>query len=306
MIDCEYVLRQTNSVYAAYADQKENIESFNENAYMQSAVYADVRFALRACIFDLQKAMAFGDEKLAAELERKRAELSEELETLKKSLDADVREYVPHCAVCKDTGIVDGKRCKCYYRTMNDVAYSYFSLRTPLLHKFSDNTLTDETTLKLIEKLKKYCEGFGDESKSLMFLGKRGTGKTFLAEAIAHQLNESGKNALVLNAFQLNDIFLKLMRAADRDYMITKQILTTVDYLVIDDLGAAPVLKKVTAENILMIISERQTLGKPFMITTNLGLDEIDLKFGERVFSRMCGKSTVKIPFNGEDLRISD
>ena len=94
------------------------------------------------------------------------------------------------------------------------------------------------------------------------------------------------------------------MYAKSADYLVAKEILTTSDFLVIDDLGAARTFNNVTAENLLMIVSERLTLKKPFIVTTNLELDEIGARYGERVFSRMCGKSTVKIRFDNADMRL--
>ena len=119
-------------------------------------------------------------------------------------------------------------------------------------------------------------------------------------------VNENKKNALFLNAFALNDVLLKLTFSKGREYSDISRILTTCDLLTVDDLGSAPVLKNVTAEGLLSVITQRQEAGKPYIVTTNLTLGEISEKFGERVFSRMCGKSSVKITFTGNDLRISD
>ena len=306
MISSEYLLNKVNSIYSSYAAEKEDTESAAEQTLMKNAGYADLKYRLKACVFDLQKAKAFDDDKKVKALETTEKDLTEKIAALKKFLAVKESVYVPHCKTCNDTGYVDKKRCVCYYRTLNDAAYGYLGITSPKTHTFFDNTLSDEKTEKRVEKFKNYCDNFSDDSKNLMFLGGRGTGKTFFAECIADRLNKSGKNALLINAFALNDVFLKLAYANGIEQLTIKNVLTTCDLLIVDDLGAAPILKKITAEGLLMVISERLSSLKPFVVTTNLNLDEIGEKFGERVFSRMCGKTTVKIPFDGKDLRLFD
>jgi len=306
MIENDYIIQATNSVFAEKQFKIATVEQANEDAFMSDAQFSDVKYQLKSCIFDLQKAKAFDDEKSVARLEEKRDELVDRLNAIKKELKVSLLTYQPTCSVCGDSGFIDGKRCGCYYKTMNTIAYRHLGIKEPRLHSFCDNTLSDEITTKRIEKFTSYADKLSPTSKNLLFFGERGTGKTFFAECIADRVNGSGKNALFINAFQLNDIFLSMTGSPIKDAMTVKQILIGCDLLVIDDLGAATVLKKITAENLLMIISERVALTKPFIVTTNLTLGEINEKFDERIFSRMCGKTTVKIRFEGKDLRLSD
>ncbi len=304
MINCDYLIEQANIVYAGYARQKENALYDKEKFYLENENYADVKYKLKACIFDLQKAKFTSSSNVGA-LEKEREALTAELKRIENSLPRFENEYSPRCKVCNDEGFANGKRCKCFYEKLNELAYETLGVYPHELHTFNDNAYNDAKTLKFVEKFKKYCSGFHIGSKDLMLLGLRGTGKTFFAEAIAYEINKSGKNALIINAFEFNEIFVKTMRANPREQLVTKDILVGCDLLVIDDLGAAPVLNKITAENLLMILSERQLRKKPFIITTNLSLDEIGERFGERVFSRACAKSTVKFLFEGRDLRLA-
>ena len=73
--------------------------------------------------------------------------------------------------------------------------------------------------------------------------------------------------------------------------------------MVIDDLGAERVLNNVTAQNLYTIISERQERKKPYMITTNLSLEEIGERYGDRLFSRLSSKFNVPLELKGKDLR---
>ena len=304
MIDCEYLSEQLKIIYNGYKSKKAYIEEQNENAKLGFPSYLEAKYAYKSCVFDYRKALAFNDDEQAKKLKNKQNELKAKLESIEKSLPVKLAKYEPHCKKCNDEAYIDGKLCHCYFTKLNELAYEYIVTPAPKLNDFSQNTLTDEKTLKLIDALKKYCNDFGDNSKSLLFFGKRGTGKTFLASCVAEKLSDNGKNAVFINAFQFNDILIRFLNASAQEKLNLKNILTTCDLLVIDDLGAAPVLNKLTAENLLMIISERQTLSKPFIITSNLTAEEIANLFGERVFSRLMAKTTAKIAFDGKDLRI--
>ena len=72
----------------------------------------------------------------------------------------------------------------------------------------------------------------------------------------------------------------------------------------IDDLGTEPVLKNVTLEYLYLILNERLTSNKATVITTNLDLNGIINRYGERIYSRITNKSnTFVCRFTGADLR---
>ncbi|MBO4573547.1 MAG: ATP-binding protein [Clostridia bacterium] len=304
MINCEYLNEQAALIYGEYERIKESSALDEEDFLLQNESYSDLKYKLRSCVFDLKKAAFFNEKDKIEELEKERVKLTGELEKLKKTIPKFSGGYVPKCPVCNDTGFVDGFRCNCYMKTLNSLAYKMLGVRERRLYRFSDNAFGDVKTLKYVNKFSDYCKNFYSGSKNLLLLGPRGTGKTFLAECVASALNESGKNALFINAFEFNDVFIRTKGLSFKDQLVIKEILTGCDLLVIDDLGAAAVLNKITAENLLMIISERRAAEKPFIVTTNLDLDEIADRFGERVFSRLCARSTAKINFDGKDLRL--
>ena len=172
-------------------------------------------------------------------------------------------------------------------------------------HRFSDDEFSERQGFSPIySKMKNFVDKVGETDKSVLLFGQKGTGKTFLAECVTNAVTDRKLTALMISAFDLNNVFIKLMRATPQERLISDEILSTCDLLVIDDLGAEPVLNKITAENFTAVISHRSALKKPFLITTNLNVDEISLRYGERLFSRLYGKNVIKIPMDGEDLRI--
>ena len=304
MIDCQYVSAAVRDFYADCERKKQALEDYEESVFMQSEDYSNAKYAYKKCVFDLEKARFLGDEKKVAELTEQKKVLLENFNRVRASMKRVDLKYAPHCPICFDTGYHDGKRCSCYVKNVSRVAYEFMQVPPPKLVDFTDNLLKDERSAKLFAQMQNYCSKFSDHSKNLLLLGERGTGKTFIAKAICKRLEDLGKNAIFLNAFSFNDLFIRFFSATETEKLWLSEILSTCDLLVIDDLGAAPIINNVTVERLLMIISQRAELKKPYIITTNLALDEIGEKFGERAFSRINSKDTVKIPFSGKDMRV--
>ena len=107
---------------------------------------------------------------------------------------------------------------------------------------------------------------------------------------------------LAPTAFNLNSLFLKYhtTNVKERDYILTNLIET--DVLLIDDLGTEPIIKNVSIEYLTLLLTERQ--NKHTIIATNLTDEEIQNKYGDRVFSRLTNKNMSKLLYlDGDDLR---
>ena len=78
------------------------------------------------------------------------------------------------------------------------------------------------------------------------------------------------------------------------------------DCLLIDDLGTEPIKRNITLEYLYLILNERLNSNKKTIITTNLNLEEILSRYGERIFSRIANKKTSKcFQMQGNDLRLN-
>ena len=67
-----------------------------------------------------------------------------------------------------------------------------------------------------------------------------------------------------------------------------------------------PMMQNITIEQLFSVISERQNLGKPVVISTNLDLNEMKRRYTERIASRMNDPKTSRvIPLAGRDLRLA-
>lgn len=232
----------------------------------------------------------------------------------KYGFDQNDFEYHPICPLCNDTGVVKGKMCKCIKdeyianlkKECNVDSLAKFSFDDCDLDKVKDEA-QKANLATLYAAMKKYVAKFPKSDCSTIVLsGSVGTGKTCLASAISRAVVEKGYAAKIMSAYEFNALMLKIHTSpiAERNALIHDVI--TADLLLIDDLGTEPMLKNVTVEYLLLVIEERQTIGRATLVTTNLDTDGILLRYGERIYSRLSHKQRSKIiEMNGKDLRIN-
>ncbi|MGN1099637.1 MAG: ATP-binding protein [Christensenellales bacterium] len=217
------------------------------------------------------------------------------------------------CKICKDTGIVNGKVCSCVKQALLGNLKSKNITSSLMNFTFSDcnPTLLSETRqAKALSALyKKFAEigdKFPDTKKlNIVLSGEMGVGKTCLLSALANSIRNRGFSVLWLTSFELNNIFLTYHTAMLNDRVGILEGVLNSDLLVIDDLGTEPLLRNVTLEYLLVVLTERASKKLHTYISTNLTDDQILDRYGERIFSRMFDKnSTFYRRITGDDLRI--
>jgi len=154
---------------------------------------------------------------------------------------------------------------------------------------------------------KNYVDNFAQMKKDnigLLFHGNVGSGKTYLACAIANALIE--KELLQVRMHNLSQIINQLQHSgfnSDRNGLISS--LGNIPLLILDDLG----IERDTSyarEQVYNIINERYLKGRPTIFTTNLSLknlqdDHVDLEY-QRIYSRIL-EMAIPIRVAGEDFR---
>lgn len=235
------------------------------------------------------------------------------------------------CSVCKDQGrLADNTKCpNCYGKTWREVLAENLSVGIPDANAnfadfdieiFSDTEIAmkqNKTTQKLqmqenLSLANNFVKNFPDGKSNLYFNGKTGTGKTYLAQAIANALIDKGALALMYSSLEFEEIINNL-RIKQKTYSVKAEELEAVqnaynllleaDLLVIDDFGVlAGILQNPLAE-ILNMLRERSLRGKQTIITSNLSIFKLKEVFDERLFSRLLDSFRI-IPFLGEDIRL--
>lgn len=267
--------------------------------------YSEITNKLRGFSFEIAKASADGDTKKVEKLKKERLILQGKQNEILKKIGFTQEDLLPkyRCKACNDTGFVNGISCKCRYKELNDIILKDLGISDYNLPSFSSSTLDTLPQLATVYKLvKEYVDKFDTTTiKNLLFTGKSGTGKTYLAGAIITELNKREQVNVFINSYDLFRVLLNKNKV-DSSNQYIYDLLINCDLLVIDDLGTEP-KNDAFLYGLNLIINQRYSLGNAFIITTNLNLTELNQRYGERIFSRITGKNTAVIPFDGDDLR---
>jgi DNA replication protein DnaC len=130
-------------------------------------------------------------------------------------------------------------------------------------------------------------------------MGSYGSGKTHLAAAIANQVISMGVETLFLTVPDLLDWLRYSFGSQDTSYEERFEEIKNIRLLVLDDLGTQNTTPW-ACEKLFQIINHRYTHKLPTVVTTNVGLNEID----ERVSSRLQDRELViKIQIDAPDFR---
>jgi DNA replication protein DnaC len=141
------------------------------------------------------------------------------------------------------------------------------------------------------------------EGRGLWIEGSVGTGKTTLAMLVARRAIESGFTVAI---YSLPRLLARIRRTYDGDagqlsYLQFFERLTSVDLLQIDDLGAEKRSDWVL-EQLYAIVDERYASNRSIVVTTNLGVNQLEEQIGERTVSRLAEMCEV-LRLHGEDRR---
>lgn len=155
-----------------------------------------------------------------------------------------------------------------------------------------------------VAKAKAYVDAWDDMKSSgigLMLWGGVGTGKTYLAAAIANELLDQGKRVLMRDFSEISNISI-----FDADEYVAS--LSSYDLVILDDLGAER-KSEFALQNVFNVVNRRWESGKPMIVTTNLSIKEMkalsekdELQY-QRIYDRVFDMCT-PICVNGASRRV--
>lgn len=160
-----------------------------------------------------------------------------------------------------------------------------------------------EVSDKIMTVSVNFCKNFNEfkkQGKGLVLYGSTGTGKTYLASAIANQLLKQGYSVLITNT-------TRIVNQIQGSFEMKNAILDSLnryDLLILDDFGVER-KSEYMQEMVYSIIDGRYQIGKPLIVTTNLSLDTL-LKTTElaekRIYDRIL-EMCMPIKVDGVNLR---
>ena len=157
---------------------------------------------------------------------------------------------------------------------------------------------------------KKYAQDFeSDITYGFTFYGRAGSGKTHLAVAIARYIIV--EKQIPVRFVRIVDLLLSIRKTFDENEshntenesdLLRKYTLTPL--LILDDIGSEKTTDWVR-QILYQIIDERWIEQRPIIVTSNLTLEELEAKLGERITSRIAGMTQI-IQMRSHDYRIKN
>ncbi len=218
------------------------------------------------------------------------------------------------CSECEDLGYKNGGLCSCVTDIAKNLAFKEMSSKMPVsecgfdnfdLNYYSDmadgsGAVPRKRAASILKLCKDFCESFSRDSRSLLFMGDAGLGKTHLSLAIVSAVSAKGFGVVYGSA-------QNLFSAAEKEHFSfsgdssAQDSLLNCDLLVIDDLGTE-FYSSFTASLFYNVINSRLLSRRPTVINTNLTFDELEKRYSARITSRFIGSYDMK-KFIGNDIR---
>jgi DNA replication protein DnaC len=231
-------------------------------------------------------------------------------------IPADYDKIIPFCGLCGDTGYVEGKPCSCLKELMIPglLKSSGLDLYSGISFlDFNEGYFTNLTQIRMLRALSEsYARGFPGQTRSHLFWGNPGTGKTYMAVCIAKEVVNRAVSVLFIRISDLLETFtayrtIMLSFSPDEarlaELKAKRDLILNGGLLVIDELGIEAKSPNTTAD-LLQIVGTRTQQKLPTLITTNLSLPDLQKTYDNRLYSRLIGDFN-PLHFEGDDIRTS-
>ena len=319
----EEILRRARQRFeAARQQRRQELEARRENAYRRQPRLREIEAELRKTSAQiLSAALRHGGDPLRAleKLREKNLSLQAEKKTLlgKLHLPLDYLSEKPGCPLCKDSGYVNGRMCKCLRdycaKEQKKDLSKMLDLGTQSFESFSLDWYSNRTNRKqgmsprenmegIYETCAEYARKFGTERGNLLFFGSTGLGKTFLSAAIAREVSAAGFSVVYDTAAHVFRQFSdaeKFDREDDARPNVRR--ILRCDLLILDDLGTEKSSSLVTSA-LYQIINTRLMERRATILNTNLEPKNLSKYYSPQIASRIEGEYQI-LGFFGEDIR---
>jgi DNA replication protein DnaC len=221
-----------------------------------------------------------------------------------------------HCQKCGDDGFVldeagEAVACECRERRIRISRMEGVSSVIP--RKFRGVSFDrapvpslDRTIVREVRRFVDDIEQGLSKGKGLWFMGDVGTGKTTLAMLVSKAALDHGYSVAIYSVplllAQIRDTYDS--DPGERSYMEFFRRLVAVDLLHLEDVGTEKRSDWVL-EQLYSLVNERYEQERSILVTTNLGLEELEQQIGPRTVSRLVEICGDPLPLYGPDQRIA-
>ena len=220
----------------------------------------------------------------------------------------------PQCQQCRDTGWCGSTMCVCLRALCAEEQVRSLSSLLDLQGQSFDafrldyypddpgpNGVSPRSHMKLVRDI---CQGYAARFecsgvKNLFLSGSPGLGKTFLSACIARVVTERGYSVVYDTAIHVFGRFEAEKFGREENGSTLRYL--KCDLLILDDLGSeltTPFIQSALYE----LVNTRLITGKHTVISSNLSLRDIALRYSGQVSSRIAGEYRL-LEFWGEDIR---
>ena len=166
----------------------------------------------------------------------------------------DYLELHYRCPDCRDTGLIDGRKCHCFLQAQMKLLHAQSNLEDvlerenfkALSYEYYDDTeilpqlgITNAAYMRrVVAGCREFVRDFDKKHDNLLFTGSTGVGKTFLTNCIARELMDDFHSVIYLTASDLFDVFSRNKFDYDNaeDMKDMYRFILDCDLLIIDDL----------------------------------------------------------------------
>ena len=224
------------------------------------------------------------------------------------------------CPECRDTGLIDGRKCHFFLQAQMKLLRAQSNLEdvlerenfNALSYEYYDDTeilpqlgITNAAYMRrVVAGCREFVRDFDKKHDNLLFTGSTGVGKTFLTNCIARELMDDFHSVIYLTASDLFDVFSRNKFDYDNaeDMKDMYRFILDCDLLIIDDLGTE-LNNSFTSSQLFYCINERMNMSRSTIISTNLTLARLRDSYTDRVTSRIMSGYRI-IPLYGGDIRL--
>lgn len=301
---------------------------FKKNVYDENPKLAEIEDKINKISLKSIKARIFSDDlsrqieqdKLTLQLDR----LNKEYESQLTRIGLSKRDFEPkyECSKCEDTGFIGNKMCSCFNQALINESFkqsNIFKIQEENFETFDFGYYSsnydkekygiEKSPLENIDAIRKLSYNFSHNlndpsQKNLLFTGRTGLGKTFLANCVAAEAIKQGKSVIYQTAPILLDKMVDYKFKFNKTETEREEYdkIFDVDLLIIDDLGTEA-MNSAKFSELFNILNTRLLKNKKIVISTNLTPQEIKREYEERIFSRFVGDFII-CRFVGEDIRL--